>query len=121
MNMVEINLDSKIVLVFDAPENATHSKFSKEDNSLYNICRKNKVLESTKLSFGDNIENVVDVGAVNLADESIIADLFVPIKRGNFYDYQYNGVFYPNAKSAFQDMISERCTFKNPYAIILYI
>jgi len=122
MNFIKIDFDNKAVLIFDAPENATHSNFQIDDLDMiqYNLCRKNKILEFEKIEKPLGLRHLVNVGAMATADESLVADLFIPVKNGNFYDYEYNGVFYPNAKSAFEDMIAERCTFKNPYVLVLY-
>jgi hypothetical protein len=127
MNAQEFLLNDHKVLVVDAPVNATHADVSIHDGAHYNIRRKNKSLEihcfDQSKSDAELIEKytgvLVNVGCLNTAEEGLVADLFNPVKRGNFYDYEYNGVFYPSAVSALKDIISQSVNYVNPYVLIL--
>lgn len=116
MNVKRFNLNGKDVLVFDAPANATHGKYELENGTSYKICRKNKVLDTHVI---DNIGKLTNVGQLSIAEEGIVADLFNPIKNGNFYDYEHDGIFYPSAISAFKDLISQETNFVNPFVLII--
>jgi hypothetical protein len=121
MNVKRFNLNGKDVLVFDAPANATHGKYKTGANTSYEICRKNKVLDTHAISENgfDYIGKLINVGQLSIADESIVADLFNPVKNGNFFDYEHNGVFYPSANAAFRDIVSQETNFMNPFVLII--
>lgn len=121
MNVKRFNLNGKDVLVFDAPANATHGKYKIGNGTIYEICRKNKVLDThivDQSGFND-ITQLINVGQLSIAEEGIVADLFNPVKRGNFYDYEHNGIFYPSAISAFRDIISQETNFLNPFVLFI--
>lgn len=127
MNVYNLTLNEKLVMVFDAPENATHGIPAIADGARYNIYRKGKILDCfvfdkslDDIALVERYRNqIVNVGALKIADESIVADLFTPVKRGNFYDYEHNGIFYPNAVSVLKDIISYECNFLNPFVLII--
>jgi hypothetical protein len=127
MKVHQLTLNEKQVLVFDAPNNATHGFPAIADGARYNIYRKGKVLDcdvfdKTQDDAGliEKYNNkFVNVGQLGIADEGLVADLFIPVKNGNFYDYEYNGIFYPNAISTLRDIIEVECGFTNPFILIL--
>lgn len=121
MNVKRFNLNGKDVLVFDAPANATHGKYELGNGTSYKICRKNKVLETHLVDekVDDYIGKLINVGQLSIADESLVADLFNPVRRGNFFDYEHNGVFYPSANDAFRDIVSQETNFSNPFVLLI--
>jgi hypothetical protein len=127
LKVEELLLNDHKVLVVDAPVNATHSEIAIHDGAHYNICRKNKTMDihcfDQSKSDGELYEKynsiLVNVGCLNTAEEGLVADLFNPVKRGNFYDYEHNGVFYPSAVSALKDIIGQTCNYINPYVLII--
>lgn len=127
MNVKHISLNGKSVLVFDAPINATHGRFTIKSGARYDIYRKNKVQETHVIDSSNldpelevkYISNIVNIGMLKVADESLVADLFTPVKRGNFYDYEHNGIFYPTAISALRDIIDQDCKFENPFVLVI--
>lgn len=127
MNVQQLNLNGKKVLIFDAPVNATHGRPLLKDGQHYLVCRKNKVLDQylvDKSSDDETLylkynEKLINVGQLNIAEEGKIADLFNVIKNGNFYDYEYNGVFYPSAVSALLDIVDQEFSFQNPYVLVI--
>ena len=118
MNVKRFNLNGRDVLVFDAPANATHGKY---EGTSYKICRKNKVLDTYLVDekVNEYIGKLINIGQLSIADESIVADLFTPVKRGNFFDYEHNGIFYPSANGAFRDIVSQETNFMNPFVLLI--
>lgn len=121
MNVKRFNLNGKDVLVFDAPANATHGKYELNNGALYKICRKSKVLDTYLIdeNVSDYVGRLINVGQLSIADESLVANLFNPVKRGNFFDYEYNGIFYPSANAAFRDIVSQETNFVNPFVLLI--
>ena len=115
------------VLIVDAPTNATHSSVAIHDGANYIIERKSKMLGlvcfDESQSDGELVlkyrSRLVNVGCLKIADEPLVADLFTPVKHGNFYDYEFNGVFYPTSISALKDIIDQQFAFENPYVLII--
>lgn len=120
-----------VAVEVDEFERATHSDVSVANNNvLYNIRKKSKVIFTHVLGemhpdphqegfMFDKYKATINVGQFRIAEEGEIANLFTPTKHGNFYEYEVNGVFYPTAKSAFQDVIDQETGFKNPYILLL--
>jgi|SRR5579859_5389857 len=121
-----------VAVEVDEFERATHSDVSIGNSTvLYNIRKKSKVIFTHVLGqinpdpnqegfMFDNYKTTINVGQFRIAEEGEIANLFpAPVKHGNFYDYEVNGVFYPTAKSAFQDVIDQETGFKNPFILLL--
>jgi hypothetical protein len=121
MNVKRFNLNGKNVLVFDAPANATHGKYELGNSTCYKICRKNKVLDIHEISQNgfDYVGKLINIGQLCIADESLVADLFVPVKKGNFFDYEHNGVFYPSANAALRDIVNQETNFVNPFVLLI--
>jgi len=121
MNVKCFNLNGKDVLVFDAPANATHGKYKIGNGTIYEIRRKNKVLDTHIVDQSGIMDErrLINVGQLSIADESLVADLFNPVKRGNFFDYEYNGVFYLSANDAFRDIVSQQTNFLNPFVLLI--
>jgi hypothetical protein len=127
MKVAKLELNDKTVYVLDAPENSTHGKVEFNLGVNYVVCRKNK--PQHRFIFDKHVPNdlivdkyegkLVNVGMLKVADESLVADLFVPMKNGNFYDYEHNGVFYPKALGALRDIIDVQFGFKNPFVLIV--
>jgi hypothetical protein len=132
----EFSLNNYRVVVVDAPEMATHSnvllldaaaidKFGKGAN--FAVYKKSKMIgtyhfdDSKPASELNEIfkNNLTMIGSLKTADETKVAELFNVVKHGNFYDYEHNGVFYPNAVSALKDVISQEVNFKNPFVLML--
>lgn len=119
MNVKRFNLNGKDVLVFDAPLNATHSKYKSENVISYEICRKNKILDICAIDEHVSFDKLINVGQLSIADETIVADLFNPVKRGNFYDYEHNGNFYSSAIAAFRSIVNQETNFLNPFVLLI--
>lgn len=122
MKVKRFNLNGRNVLVFDAPANATHGKYELGNGISYKICRKNKVLDTHIIDENvscDYIEKLINIGQLSIANESIVADLFNPVKNGNFFDYEHNGIFYPTANAAFKDIVSQETNFMNPFVLLI--
>lgn len=127
MKVESLIFNDNIVYVLDAPVNATHGRIEYHFGVNYNVCRKNKVMHGFIFDKGIPDEvleskykgKLVNVGMLSIANESVVADLFVPKKNGNFYDYEYNGIFYPNALGLLKDVIEQNMGFKNPFVLIV--
>ncbi len=127
MNAKEFLLNDHKVLVVDAPDNATHSVVAVVDGANFIIYRKKKVLcfhtfnesktdEELAVEYYGRVSNV---GALKTATDGQLGELFNTVKHGNFYDYEYNGVFYPSAVSALKDIVDQELNFSNPYVLII--
>ena len=93
------------------------------DGATFAVYKKSKLIgtycfDSLKTA-EEYIGRIIVIGNLKIADESLVANLFNPVKRGNFYDYEHNGVFYPSALSALKDVISQEVNFLNPYLLII--
>jgi hypothetical protein len=128
MNKIELRLNEHKVLIFDAPENATHSEIEFDGSANYHILRKNNIIGSCSFDEENDeqilidrySENLINVGALNYAQESLVADLFKLVKNGHFYDYIYNGKSYISAISALRNILKEcEIDFHNPYILII--
>lgn len=111
-----------VAIEVDEFERATHSDVSlmPDMNMAYNIRKKSKVIFTHDLGKLNEDVAAINVGQLSIAEEGELANLFpAPVKHGNFYDYEVNGVFYPTAKSAFQDVVDQHTGFKNPYVLLL--
>lgn len=127
MKSKEFELKGNSVVVVDAPSNATHSTIGVYDGLNFLIHKKSKILELHPIdeskSDGEIQEKyanrLVNVGKLETAQNGITDDLFNMVQRGNFYDYEHNGVFYPSSKSALKDIISMESGFLNPFVMII--
>lgn len=127
MNTKELMINGNKLLIVDAPIEATHSEHKIYDGSNFIIYRKSKVLGICCL---DETENdivlikkyegkVINIGAFKTTNNNQIAHLFNMVKNGNFWDYEYNGVFYPSAISALKDILDQEIDYVNPYIVII--
>lgn len=127
MKTKELVLNDHRVLVVDAPENATHADHGFYDGANYLVYRKGKLLELHCFDQSKDDSELIkqyegkllNVGSLKIAEEGVVANLFNPVKNGNFYDYEYNGVFYPSAVSALQDVVDQEMGYSNPYVLII--
>lgn len=118
MKAKELVLNDQRVLVVDAPDNATHGEFGFYDGANYLVYRKSNLLglhcfDQSK-DDGELIKQyegkLVNVGCLKTAEEGVVANLFNPVKNGNFY---------PSAISALKDIIDQEAGFSNPYILII--
>lgn len=127
MKSKELELKGNRVVVVDAPANATHSSIAVYDGGNFLIHKKSKVLEIHAFDESDldavildnYKERLVNVGSLETAQNGIADDLFQMVKRGNFYDYEHNGIFYPSSISALKDIVSMETGFLNPFVLII--
>jgi len=127
MKTKELEFNGKQVIVVDAPVTATHANPSVFDGARYIVYKKNKPLDSYVFDTnGDDTELVsryenrwVNIGKVSLAEEGKVADLFTPIKNGNFWEYEHNGVIYPKAVDALKDILDQETGFENPFVLVI--
>ncbi len=127
MKKNRITLNGNLVLVFDAPEETTHTQLAVHDGLNLIFYKKLKQLDiiaidESKSDSGliEQYENrVVNVGKLNNAPIGMVDDLFNVVKNGNFYDYVHNGIFYSSAISALKEVISQEFGYSNPYLVII--
>lgn len=132
----EFLLNGYRVIVVDAPVAATHSNVIMTDapvknqigkifidGATYALYKKSKMIgvycfDALK-SAEQYMSNITVVGSLKTSSEGVVGNLFNPVKRGNFYDYEHNGVFYPNAIGALKDVISQEVNFENPFVLLV--
>jgi hypothetical protein len=124
MNVKRLGFGSRELVVVDAPIGITHAVCKIENGVWYELYKKSKVLETYCIDKNPIIDQnflkkVINVGKLSIANESIVAALFNPVKNGKFWDYEHNGVFYPKAVLALSDVIQQECDFSNPFVVIL--
>lgn len=127
MKSKEIILNGNRVFVVDAPVETTHSSIGFYDGANLILHKKSKVLEvhCFDQSEGDSAlvkkydHKIIMLGSIKTAHLGLADDLFNVVKNGSFYDYEYNGIFYPSALSALNDVISMETGFSNPYVLII--
>lgn len=123
----EIVLNKHRIIVVDAPLEATHSSQIFLNGGNFLVYRKTKLLDQfcfdqskpdTQL-LEEYSGKIMNVGCIHTASTALIAHLFNVVKRGNFYDYEHNGIFYPTALSALNDIIDQETGYANPYICII--
>lgn len=127
MESKELILNNNRVLVVNAPIETTHTVTGFHDGAHLILYKKSKMLElhcfdqaeSDGKLVEDYRDRLVNLGSIKTAPIGLADDLFNVTKNGNFYDYEYNGVFYPSALSALEDVISIETGFSNPYVLII--
>lgn len=127
MKSKELELNGNRVIVVDAPMETTHSIIGIYDGGNFILYKKSKVLGIVTFDESKSDSDIreeyedrlVNVGKLEIAQNGVTDDLFTMQKRGNFYDYNYNGVFYPSSKSALTDIISMEIGYTNPFVLII--